>query len=43
MRTLIGTALLMIGIAAADSENVLVPLALVVCGYIVLRRVINGN
>ena len=39
----IGTILLMIGIAAADSVNVMIPLALIACGAVILRRCINGN
>lgn len=38
MKTNIGLMILLCGIAAADSPNLLIPLALVVCGWLMIRK-----
>lgn len=40
MRTFIGILLVMVGIGAADSENLLVPLVLIGAGALLLRKVV---
>lgn len=45
MRTIAGLTLFFMGIGTADTENLLVPLALLIIGAILLRKDIgkNGN
>ena len=39
----IGIILIACGIAAADSPNLLIPLALVVCGWLMIRKEVKND
>ena len=43
MKTNLGVMILLCGIAAADSPNLLIPLALVVCGWLMIRKDVKSD
>lgn len=44
MRTILGMTSFFIGIGSADSENLLIPLAFLIIGFILIRKeLLNGR